>query len=302
MDNETTPDKLANDKLNTNTNDINSINQNTGSSTVGIPDSNTKQVNLQASNNLNQYVDTGNSVITTSKNDTSKKSVATGVIVLLFLIILGAGGFYLYMQYSTPKQSQDQQLTNLPPVINQPTQPLTTPTILPTKLETYTDKVNGYAIDYPSDFILADYQEGDYQGISLTYLGEGQVRPQSELVDGIVIKTLVITDNSEDLEGYVIAQKAKEADSDEITVSDISQVLMSDRAGYQYTISGQGDYRVIYVENGGKFIRITTNIQAEALDLADYQKKTEEIINTITFTTIAEDDSQTPTGSPTITP
>jgi len=239
-------------------------------------------------------------IITVPDSSDSKKPFVLMAIGTTALIIVGAGGFYLYTQFTKPKELTSQELTVLPkPTVAEIVTPTTMLNLDPTQnWMSYADRSSGYTIKYPKEFELADNNEGFFEGVSLSFYGPDQVKG-SELVDGTMFKVSTAKNIGDTLEAFVLTQKSIDQEPEEIVATDTAQVTIGGRNGYEYTLSGYGATRIMFIQNGSIMIKISIQTEGSGESLINYNNAVEDILETITFTNIIEDtsDSEESTSS-----
>jgi hypothetical protein len=233
-------------------------------------------------------------IITVPDSSDSKKPFVLVAIGALVLIIVGAGGFYLYTQYTKPKELVNQELTSLPkPTVEEIITPTATPQIDPMlNWISYTDQLSGYTIKYPKEFKLANLSEGFLEGISLTFSGPEQVLG-SELVDGIVLKVLLAKDIGDTLEAFVLTQKSIDQEPEDVIATETTQAVIGDKTGYEYELLGTNTTRVIFVKNDSMIIRFSIQAEGTTDDIANYNEMIKDVFKTITFTSVSSEEPET---------
>ncbi|MBI2326206.1 hypothetical protein HYU91_02345 [Candidatus Collierbacteria bacterium] len=165
-----------------------------------------------------------------------------------------------------------------------------TPTPTPTQFadptanwKLYTDIQNRYSVKYPENFKITDYAEGNYKGIAMALIGESQKasgRTETELSDGIVVKTIIINDPKKSIEQYAQEQKSAEGDA----ASQIVTTKLESQIAYEFTANGWwGRTRVIYSGVNNFVIRLSANINGADSKISEYKKIVDQILSTFKF-------------------
>jgi hypothetical protein len=231
-------------------------------------------------------------IVTVPDASDSKKPFVFVAIGIIVLVIVGAGGFYLYTQFTKPKELTNQELTISPkPTVAEIITPTATPNLDPTQnWKSYTDQSSGYTIKYPKEFELTGVNEGLFEGVSLSFYGPDQVK-YSELADGVIFTVLALKNIEDTLEAFVLTQKSIDIEPEDIVATDTFQVVIGGRNGYEYKLSGHGTTRVMFVQNGSIITKISVQTEGLGENLINYNNNVENILETITFTSIIEDES-----------
>lgn len=246
----------------------------------------------QAVQNNSNNLKSSKFIVTTPPPNSSKKSIILIFLVIVVLVSVAGGGYYFYSQKvlkDSNKIVYDESSNNLP--LSVATQKLIpTPTLLanPTKgWQTYLDQENGFLIKYPPEYILSDYSEGVFSGILIKNASASQAALESEIVDGTIIKALVVNEAVADLEDYVLEKKAAEEpvakDSKRFFVSDISTLVVGGKAAYEYVVEEAGTMRVIFVGLGNSILKITIYYIGDDKAVGSYESIAKEIINLLQF-------------------
>jgi hypothetical protein len=298
------------------------VNQNTGNT----PAPNTSKVNVQPQQQINKpdirvgekpaqpsvvqpiqsqpalsQSQESKAFIITPPTDDSKKSILLVVIGILFLIILSTGGFYLYTRYTTQdSEEMSQNLTGLPtPVVKtQPTEPMkiTDPT---KEWQVYVDPDGYYELKYPDTFERSDYTEESYVGVSFTYLGTSRLQPESEMVDGVIIRLLIIDEVFDDFSVFVEQRRDEEEialrNSEGVVVGQVVGTALGGRSGYEYSVVGTTDTRVIYIDLDGGILKASVEYGGVESDVAGYQETADRILGT--FRVLVPSEMMVPTST-----
>lgn len=188
-------------------------------------------------------------------------------------------------------------------------QPVPTPTpevtIFPTSTldptagwKTYSSP-DGYRFKYPTHFRLSNYSEGQYKGISVAYTGSGQTRPESELADGVVVRTLFLPDVVKPLKNYVEDRQKVEADNCSDTpcptVSPLEERQLGGVVAYSFIVQGRGNAKMTYIKNENSVLQIAALYDSPVeKNLSEYILLADHIIETFQFF-----DAVTPSPVPT---
>lgn len=173
------------------------------------------------------------------------------LIILVVVIGIFAGGYYLLSQTMTPVS---QPITNSTPtsVITQAMSPSVSPsqavgaTAIPAGWKTYTSSKYGFSLQHPSDMQhdMAGGEERFFRHGSTQSLG-------TEMYDGILV---IIKSGS--LEGKTfdawVAQKYEDTKNDPVQprVGPKQPITIAGKQGYAFFVSSLGDRNAIYLPKG----------------------------------------------------
>lgn len=127
--------------------------------------------------------------------------------------------------------------------------------------DTYKSPNNEYSLKYPPEAILNTYQEGEYEGISVSLIGPTQTasgRTQTELSEGYGMSIIEIPN----IDAQPLAESNWDADNQssdpEIphSISKIKVIEIGAKTGYQYEVSNRGSAIVTFVPLSNTSLRI----------------------------------------------
>jgi len=209
------------------------------------------------------------------------------LFILVFVIILFAGGYVFLQQTTTPARNTSQ--SDAGGEIPRPTKPQNLDTVtaaskaadtIPTSWNTYTSTEYRFSISYPSSVLHATTQEGErfYQ------LGASQSQG-TELYDGI---SVVIRSGS--LSGKSFAQWVDENYADikndpvQPRVGEKKPVVIAGKEGIAFTVSSLGDRVMIYLPKGNnQFLEISNGTVEPADSQQGFQKTVDQMLSSITY-------------------
>lgn len=217
--------------------------------------------------------------------DTPKKHKKLIFLIagLVVALLLAGGAFVFYGMMSG----------NMPPQEGTPSpSPASEPQDQPdtSRWETYSG--NGYSFKYPKDFNSPEiYTEGEYEGVSLLMLGEDQKnsgRTQTELFDGVAIKTLVLvgSEYSTSLDAAIDSREKNIASQEDLgrgATSDIMQQQIGGKEVYYYKTEGFGDAFVYFVDLENSILRVTVMYAGAEDKIGEYLALADQTLSTFEF-------------------
>lgn len=142
---------------------------------------------------------------TSMPNEKLKSKLPVILVVLLILLFVGSGAYYLgsqknnsnqanqYVQQPSPTSSENQP-TSVP--ADSPTPP----TSIPATWKTFTSKTEGFTIRYPDNWIIQDTSSGNCGHTSGTSTPNGFCRDRFDFIspDGLIVRYVIHKDENND--------------------------------------------------------------------------------------------------------
>lgn len=159
--------------------------------------------------------------------------------------------------------------------------------------DTYKSPNDEYSFKYPPDVNLNSYQEGDYDGISIAFVGPTQTssgRTQTELLEGYGMNIIEIP-NIDTLSLTESSWKADNQSSDPVvsySISEIKEIEIGSKTGYQYEVSNRGSAIVTFVPLSNTSLRIVGRYAGfNPRQEDEYYKILDQILSTFEFKNIS---------------
>lgn len=212
----------------------------------------------------------------------SKRKLVVIIATILILVLISAIIAY--------KQLQNIYNKNLDPGMALPsTSPTSEATAdMTSEWETYSGI--DYSFKYPPSFEApVESAEGDWEGVSLVMFGESQKasgRTQTELFDGLVIRTLVNTSEYTSAEDAADAYHQGDNNSKQSissSVSEIQEITVGGKTAYYYEVHGFGDARMYFIDLGSSVLRATILYAGAEEDVKNYLSLADQILSTFEF-------------------
>lgn len=183
------------------------------------------------------------------------------VLVVLFLVILGLGGF-MYIQNAYQRIGTDPETL---PRSTQTPEPTTAPLVeLDTsKWKVYEDKKNLFSFKYPETMTLADYKEGTNSGVELDIKEKTLIEDKTDETTAptTLFRVTVLKNEAKSADEYILgminAEKAAD-NSGESKYSEIYSRFLGGKEGYQYVVRRDGSTRKVVVLglNNGSLLKV----------------------------------------------
>ncbi|RJR28152.1 hypothetical protein C4564_06350 [Candidatus Microgenomates bacterium] len=218
-----------------------------------------------------------------AKPKSKKKTVFIAAVILVLTLIAAVIAY---------KQLQNIYIRKLDPGMILPSAsptPEATADDTMANWETYTGP--GYSFKHPPVFESpVETEEGGWTGASMVMFGETQKasgRTQTELFDGLVIRTLINT--SEYTSAKDAADAYHQADDNSTrtissSVSEIQEITVGGKTAYYYEVHGFGDARMYFIDLGSSVLRATILYAGAEEDVKNFLSLADKIISTFEFT------------------
>lgn len=213
-----------------------------------------------------------------SQSPKSNKKMLMIIGVVIVLIILTAVGIFAFTQMNKPAETI--------------MQPSPTPEAMIDVSDWGVYEGEGYSLQYPSTFTISDTEENGAKGITLLMHGETQKnsgRTQTELFDGVVIKTLLITKtDNQPLSDYAnneyqTAKSSLDPNSNDY-FTDLTKTTIAGKEAYMYDIHGYSDAKIYYMSVGENVLKIIVIYAGSDTDVPGYLSLADQILSTFKFT------------------
>lgn len=217
----------------------------------------------------------------------SNKKLFIIIAIVVALLVIVAAVAFAYSQMNKPAMVEP---FPTPEAIMEEASPTPEAMVDTTGWESYVGE--GYTLMYPSTFSASDTEENGDKGISLLMHGETQKnsgRTQTELFDGIVIKSLLVsnTDQQSLMEYANSQQMAAKSSLDpqsEDTISDLAAVTIAGQNAYMYDIHGYSDAKMYFLGKGNTIVKIIVIYAGSDADVPGYLSLADQILSTFKFT------------------
>jgi hypothetical protein len=199
-----------------------------------------------------------------------KKPRLTFILLGIFVtLLIVAGAFVVVKSSRTPRIAPQ-------PLIPSQITPIPTPTPDETANWKIYASPDGYSFKYPDNFTLNNYNEGSFMGIFLVFNGPSQIKKDTELIDGITLRTITFTTGTpKTLEE--VANDLKQGDG---VTSQLSKTSIGGKEAYSYTFSQEAKGKVIITTDQKGFLRISTLHTGSD---ESYPKTIDQILSTFRF-------------------
>lgn len=221
------------------------------------------------------------------------------LVAAVTLTLFGAGLFYIGRLTAPKTQPQDvSSKVNTPNVADNNTKEFTPSSeneiYEPSTIDEtadwpiYQSDDKQYSLKYPYTFSFSNYNEGTYKGILLSYLGPTQTsskRTETSLMDGLVVKTILVTDTGKSLEEFAETQRQNEEKALPVapTVSLLSQLTVGGKPAFTYTTEGMGNAKVVFVKLNNSILKIIGLYEGDTLARTKYLSLFNRILSTFKF-------------------
>lgn len=199
-------------------------------------------------------------------------------------LLFGFGGYYLAQKSG----DMNQVLSNPTPTYS--IQPTTVPTVveLTTDWDTYTS--SEYLFKYPKNLKSDTGAAGTgFESIRVQFVGPKQIasgRTETSLFDGysfIVTKTGSVTEKTSKDWATERRNNSTENCGPEVKFTEIQEIIVDGKKGFQYSGNCMVDYTSTYVSNGNNVYEITQSYVGEEAEKVAYKEITQQIFNTLKF-------------------
>jgi len=219
----------------------------------------------------------------------SNKKMLMIIGVVIVLLILAAVAVLAFTQMQRPTETAMEPSPTPEAMIEEPTPTPEAMVVDTTGWESYAGE--GYTLMYPSTFTASDTEENGDKGVSLLMHGEIQKnsgRTQTELFDGVVVKTLLAKETGQTLEEYSsseyqIAKSGLDPNSDDY-FTDLVKTAIAGQDAYVYDIHGYSDAKVYYLSVNENILKIIVIYAGSEDDVPGYLSLADQILSTFEFT------------------
>lgn len=145
-----------------------------------------------------------------------------------------------------------------------------------------------YSFKYPKEGTLSNYNEGTYKGVMLRFLGSTQTssgRTETSLTDGLVVKTLLITNMNQSLQEFAESQRKVELNTlpEAPTVSSLSQLTINGQTAFTYTLGGTSNAKVVFVKIEKGILKMSGLYEGDSAAKTKYLNLFDQILTTFKF-------------------
>lgn len=164
-----------------------------------------------------------------------------------------------------------------------------TPTPNPTvNWEKYSNVEHGFLFKIPKSFTQESYNEGDFQG--RTFFSPEVPRLGTELIEGLMVRTLIITDTPQSLRDYAQEYFDKDLNSppnseieNGVSSTGVEIIALDGRTAYKYQIEGYGNVIVVFIQLDNGVLRLTGHYQGTPEEKEKFINTFNQILSTFEF-------------------